>query len=138
MAIDLKTPQEIEVLRRGGQKLADVLFKLTLLVRPGMTTYDLDVAAREYIREQGGKPSFLGYHGFPAAVCTSVNEAIVHGLPSRDLILEEGDIVGIDIGMWYQGLCNDTALTVPVGSVSPDIEQLLRVTQESLYAGLRE
>ncbi len=138
MAIILKSQQEIEVLYDGGQRLAQVLHKLSLLARPGVSTYDIDVAAREYVREQGGTPSFLGYHDFPAAVCISVNEAIVHGLPRKEDILQDGDIVGIDIGMWYGGLCNDTALTVAVGRPSEKVQQLLQVTQESLYLGLAQ
>lgn len=138
MAIRLKTIQEIQTLREGGKRLGGILRHLGELAVPGATTADLDEAARELIRREGGTPSFLGYHDFPAAVCTSVNHGVVHGLPQKDIVLNEGDIVGIDIGMWYEGFCTDTAITVAVGAVSDEVQQLLSVTKESMIAGIRK
>lgn len=138
MAIDIKSPEEIDILSEGGARLGSILRRLGQAVRPGISTFEIDTLAREYIHKEGGKPSFLGHHGFPGAVCVSIDEEVVHGLPTEDRLLEEGDVVGIDIGMWFKGFCTDTAITVPVGDVDEDIAELLSVTDEALRRGIQQ
>lgn len=137
-----KTPQEIESMRKGGALLSSALKAAVEAVAPGVTLRQLDEIAEKVIRDGGGEPSFKGYKGspedtpFPSTVCISVNEEVVHGLGNRDRALQEGDIVGLDIGCWYEGLCTDMAVTVPVGEVKPELTELMRVTRESLMAGV--
>ena len=129
-------------LRESGKRLARVLFALKNAVRPGITTMSLDTLAEQLIREDGDIPSFLGYtpHGarypFPASLCISVNDEVVHGIPS-DRILEVGDIVSLDLGVTHEGMISDSAITVPVGKISPEEEKLLKKTEEALLAGIR-
>ncbi len=123
---------DLERLREGGATLATILRALTRLVRPGVATAALDDAARGLMREHGASPSFLGYRQYPAAVCTSRNENIVHGIPSRTELLREGDILGLDIGILYRGRITDMAVTVPVGRVTKAARRLIDVTRESL------
>jgi methionyl aminopeptidase len=138
----IKTPEEIESMRKGGALLSRALGAAVEAVRPGVTLRELDEIAENVILEGGGKPSFKGYQPspddtpFPSTVCASVNSEIVHGLGNRDLELKEGDIIGLDIGCWVEGLCTDMAVTVPVGEVSDDIKKLLQVTRESLMKGV--
>lgn len=136
-----KTPEDIERLARGGAILRRVLDDLVALACPGMTGAELDRIAEERLSAAGAEPSFKGYHGgdarpFPAALCVSVNSAIVHGLPT-DVPLRNGDVVGLDLGCRYEGLYTDTATTVIVGSGTPDAERLVRVTREALTRGIR-
>lgn len=122
-------------MRQGGKKLSAILTSLTKAVRPGITTQSLDDLARELFKQSGGEPTFLGFHDYPASICVSVNEEVVHGIPGKR-VLREGDVVGIDAGLRYKGFCTDTATTVVVGETTPEIEHLLEVTQQSLAAGI--
>lgn len=137
-----KTKQEIDTLRLGGAILSQALGAAKAAVRPGVSIRELDQIAEQSIVRSGAKPSFKGYRShrddpaFPSTLCVSVNNEVVHGTADRDLILKEGDIVSLDIGCWYQGLCTDMAITVPVGQVSKEAEDLMRVTHESLLKGV--
>ncbi len=139
----IKSPQEIQAMREGGVLLASVLKQVAAHVAPGVTTKDLDNLAQELIVGHGAIPSFLNYQPsgvsvpYPAALCTSVNDEVVHGIPS-ERILREGDIIGLDLGLWYKDVCVDSALTVGVGAISPKAQKLIAVTRESLYAGIAE
>ena len=139
----IKNDNDIKFLREGGKILTHVLRIVAKAVRPGGTTRELDEIAERAIRRAGGKPSFKGYktHGaksaYPASLCVSVNDEIVHGIPGVR-ILKEGDIVGLDIGMEYGGIFTDTAITVPVGKIDKTAQKLLRVTEEALAVGIKE
>lgn len=138
----IKTPEEIESLRKGGAILSKALGAAVAAVRPGITLRELDEIGERVIRESGAEPSFKGYQPsptdtpFPSTVCISVNNEIVHGLGNRDIPLKEGDIVGMDIGCWYEDLCTDMAVTVPVGEVSEEARKLMDVTKASLLKGI--
>lgn len=135
--LDKKTSLEIQVLREGGQILHQILQTLADQVRPGISGSELNKMAEELIAKSGAKPSFKNYRGFPHALCVSVNQTVVHGIPdSRPL--EEGDIVGLDLGVKYKGLYTDSAITVPVGSVSKAAQQLITVTQKSLAIAISQ
>lgn len=131
----LKSPSEVREMVAPGEIVAGAHRKAREAVRPGITTKEIDRIVEAYIRERGASPAFKGYRGFPASVCTSVNEAVVHGIPG-DRVLGEGDIVGVDIGVKSGGFYSDAAQTVPVGRVSREAERLLAVTRGSLYAGI--
>lgn len=135
--IILKTPEEIEKMARANQIVAQVLLKLKEEVAPGMTTNDLNRIADETIRSHGGIPTFIGYRGYPKSLCTSVNEEVVHGIPGKRKLCE-GDIIGLDCGVTYQGFVGDSAITVPVGKVSPEVNRLMKVTQESLELAIQK
>ena len=135
--IVLKSKHEIEIMRQAGRIAAEVLELMKTVIRPGISTKELDSRAEEYILSKGGKPSFKGYNGFPAALCTSVNEQVVHGIPGGR-VLHQGDIVSIDVGVLYEGYHADTAYTYPVGEVAPETLRLMEVTQQSLYAGIEK
>lgn len=131
--INIKTPGEIEKLREGGKILAQIMSKLTGAARPGLRTIELEQLAQKLIKEAGAKPSFQGYGEPPysAALCTSINEEVVHCLPgNREM--KEGDIMGIDCGIWYKGLCTDMAITVPIGKISAKAKKLIKVTRKAL------
>lgn len=135
--ITLKSPRELEIMARGGAILAATLERLAAEVRPGVTTKDLDAAAEAFIRShRGAKPAFKGLYGFPAAVCTSINEEIVHGIPSPKRVLKEGDLVKLDVGVELDGYFTDSAITVPVGEVDVASQRLMAVTKEALAAGI--
>jgi methionyl aminopeptidase len=135
--IQLKSPREIDAMAHGGRILARTLAELRAVVRPGMTTAELDQIAEEFIRgHEGAVPAFKGLYGFPGSVCISVNHEIVHGIPSRKRTLQEGDIVSLDVGVKYDGFYTDAAQTVAVGAISADDQRLLDVTRESLEAGI--
>jgi len=136
--ITLKSNEEIEVLYLANQIVATVLSTLRSHIREGVTTYALDGVAEECCRDLGALPAFKGYRGFPACLCASVNEEVVHGIPSRDKILKYGDIISLDFGAVFKGYYGDAAITVSVGSVSPKIEKLLAVTEKSLIAGIKQ
>ncbi|TSC74381.1 MAG: methionyl aminopeptidase [Parcubacteria group bacterium Gr01-1014_44] len=143
--IQIKTQQEVAVMAEGGKILREILQNLAQAVRPGLTTEEIDKLARELVLSWAKKlpkakigSSFCGYRGFPGFVCVSVNDEVVHGIPSVKKIMTEGDIVGLDFGIIYQGFHTDSAVTVPVGKVSKEVEKLLRVTQESLELGIQE
>lgn len=133
--IVLKTPVEIEVMREAGRVTAVALRLVGEAVRPGVTTLELDEIAEEYIRSQGATSAFLGYHGFPATLCTSVNEQVVHGIPGAT-VLRDGDILSVDCGAVVDGYFGDAALTFPVGMISEQASSLLNATRESLVAGV--
>ncbi|MBV8632055.1 MAG: type I methionyl aminopeptidase [Silvibacterium sp.] len=137
MPIMIKTPQEIEKMRRSGQIVREVLEHVRKLVKPGATTQDLENGAAEKIRELGAKPAFKGYRGYPCVLCTSVNEEVVHGIPSTNRVLRDGDIVSIDTGVIIDGYYGDSAITVAVGEkLAPKTKRLLEVTQASLQRGI--
>lgn len=133
--ISIKSAKEIELMRIAGRIVAETHEKLKEVIKPGITTKELDIIAEEYIRKSGALPAFKGYYGFPASICTSVNEQVVHGIPGP-IVLKEGDIVGIDIGSIYEGFYGDAARTHGVGSISSDAQDLIKVTQESFFAGM--
>lgn len=137
MAIVCKSQAEIEKMRRSGHIVRQVLDELRKVVAPGVTTMDLEKTAAAKIKELGGKPAFKGYYGYPCVLCTSVNEEIVHGIPSPKRVLKAGDIVSIDCGVVLDGYYGDAAITVAVGdSVSPERQKLLEVTEQSLYKAI--
>jgi len=130
-----KSKAEIEKMRAAGRIVAAVLRELAETVEPGMTTADLDRLAESRIREAGAIPTFKGYYGYPASLCTSINDEVVHGIPGNRR-LREGDIVGIDCGATYNGYVGDAAITVPVGKISPELERLIEATRLSLQAAI--
>ena len=132
MAPVIKDSRELEIMRQAGRIAAEALVRMGEMVRPGISTLDLDREGERVIRGWGATCEFKGYHGFPASVCTSVNEEVVHGIPSKDRILNEGDIVGIDVGARYQGYVGDNARTYPVGTISRECQDLLDATEECL------
>ncbi len=135
--IQLKSQREIEIMAAGGRILADTVKLMERSVKPGMTTADLDVIAENFIRShRGAVPSFKGLYNFPASICSSINNEIVHGIPSRKRVLIEGDVVSIDVGVQYEGYHTDSATTVAVGKISDESERLLQVTREALDAGV--
>jgi len=135
--IILKSHDEIERMAVAGRIVAEVLEEIRSIVAPDVTTLDLDKFAESYIKSKGATPAFKGYRGFPASVCTSVNEQVVHGIPSSER-LREGDIISLDIGVYYNGFYGDAALTLTVGKVSNVAKKLLSVTEKSLYLGIEK
>ena len=132
-----KSASEIERMRTANALVADVLAQLGSMVAPGVTTKDLDAAAEHLVRAGGAEPAFKGYRGYPATLCASINEQVVHGIPSARK-LENGDIVSLDMGVKLNGFFGDSAITVPVGQVSNEVLDLLRVTQEALEKGIEQ
>jgi methionyl aminopeptidase len=135
--ITIKTPEEIQIMREGGKILATVLKAIEKTVKPGVTTLELDRAAEALILSYKAKPAFKGYEGFKYTLCASVNENIVHGLPSS-YVLKEGDVIGLDLGVIYKGYYSDMAVTVPVGKISFEAKRLLNVTKKSLRLGIKK
>jgi methionyl aminopeptidase len=150
--ITIKTPDEIEVLRKGGQRLAQILDMVLERVKPGVKARDLDKYAEELIRKAGGRPAFKGHDDFPGTLCISANEAVVHGVPHKKMVLRVGDLVGIDVGMQWparnathsvaggpikKGLYTDMARTVGVGKISGKAKQLIKVTERAFYKGVK-
>lgn len=136
--IYLKSDEEIELLRESNQIVAKTLAEMAKIIKPGVTTLELDKRAEEFIRDMGGVPGFLGYGGFPGSICTSVNDQIVHGIPSANVVLKEGDIISVDCGVLKNGFHGDSAYTFCVGEVAPEVKDLLRTTKESLYKGIEQ
>ncbi len=137
MAIVCKSPTELDKMRASGHIVRQVLDMVRGLVQPGVTTMDLERAAEKKIKELGAKPAFKGYYDYPCVLCTSVNQEIVHGIPSPKRMLKDGDIVSIDCGVVLDGYYGDAAITVPVGDgIAPDVQKLLEVTEASLYRGI--
>src|SRR5947209_1419092 len=134
--IQIKTPHEIELMRASGLVTAGALEAVTSAVRPGVTTGELDAIAEDYIRSHGAVPNFLGYHGFTGTICASINDEIVHGIPSPTRALAEGDNISIDCGAILDGWHSDSAVTVTVGQPSPEDAALLAVTERSMWAGI--
>ena len=133
----LKSPEEIRKLRGNNLMVAQILEELKKIIRPGVTTLELDRYCEELTLQKGGKPAFKGYRGYPFSLCTSVNEEVVHGMPSERK-LREGDIVSLDFGIYHQGLYGDAAVTVPVGEVSDEAGRLMQVTEEALYKAIEQ
>ena len=138
MAIVCKSQSEIDKMRRSGHIVRRVLEELRSIVRAGVTTMDLEKAAERKIRELGAKPAFKGYYDYPCVLCTSVNEEIVHGIPSPKRVLKDGDIVSIDCGVVLDGYYGDAAITLAVGEVSPERKKLMEVTEQSLYKAIEQ
>lgn len=133
-AVEIKTPQQIELMREAGLVVGETLSLLSSAVQPGVTTRELDSLAEDHIRSRGATPNFLGYHGFPATICTSVNDEVVHGIPGGRM-LQDGDLVSLDCGAIVSGWHGDAAITVPVGNVGPELVELMRVCEESMWRG---
>jgi methionyl aminopeptidase len=136
--VTLKSRSEIDTMRAAGRIVFGVLDELKKHVRPGVSTWEIDRVAEEYIRAQGAIPSFKGLYGFPATICASINEEIVHGIPSKKRILGDASVFTADVGAMLDGLHADSAYTYAVGEVSPEAQRLLAVTEESLYVGIKE
>lgn len=137
-AVEVKTSEELATMRVAGGIVGDILVLLKGLVKPGMTTGEIDQIARQELKKRGAKPAFLNYHGFPGVICVSVNSEIVHGIPSDKKVLKEADIVGLDFGCIIDGWYADSAMTVPVGRISPEAERLMQVTREALDKGIAQ
>jgi methionyl aminopeptidase len=135
--IELKTKEEIIKIRKSAQIVKKVLEKLKTIARAGIATLEFDLVAMEELKKYGAKPAFLGYQGFPKSVCISINNEVVHGIPSDKRILKDGDIVSIDFGVEYDGYFGDAALTVPVGKISNTAKKLIDVTEKALYEGIK-
>ena len=135
--IIIKSPREIEQLKRSNAIVAEVFEKLKGMIAPGVTTQELDQVAEEYILSKGGRPAFKGYRGFPATLCISINEEVVHGIPSQRR-LKEGDIISLDVGVNFSGYYGDAAITFPVGEVDPEAKRLVEVTEKALTIGIEK
>ena len=137
MAVTIKTQHEIELMRQSGKLLEEVHDTLRDFIKPGITTKDIDRYGEELIRERGGIPNFLHYEGYPASICVSVNEEVVHGIPTEERKLKEGDIVSLDAGLIRKGYHSDAARTWAVGSISKEAAELIKVTEECFFEGIR-
>ena len=135
--ITLKSPREQEAMRRAGRITAQARALAGSMVRPGITTKEIDDAVRKFIRGKGAKPSFLNYQGFSGSACISVNEVVIHGIPSRRIVLKEGDIVSVDVGACIDGFHGDCAATYPCGAISPEAQRLIDVTRQSFWEGFQ-
>ena len=134
--IEIKTSREIKLIKKSSQIVSKVLSEIIDLIQPGMSTKDLDVFAEKRIREMGAVPSFKGYHGFPASICSSINNEVVHGIPNKNKVIKNGDLVKIDTGAYMDGFHGDSCVSICVGSVNKEVERLSNVAHEALYAGL--
>ena len=137
MAVSIKTKREIDLMREANHRLEKVFDAMEKMIRPGISTWEIDQAARKLIKEQGGIPNFLNYEGYPAAVCTSVNEEVVHGIPKKTRILKEGDIISLDCGLILNGYHSDAARTYAVGEIRDTEKKLIEVTKASFFEGLK-
>jgi len=135
--VTIKTPEEIEIMTEGGKILAKIMKELEKMIRPGITTKELGRVAEDLVLKSGGKCSFKGYQSFPACLCTSINEEIVHAVPSERK-LKEGDIISLDLGILYRGFHTDMAVTLPVGEIVPEIQRLIQVTKKALEIGIEK
>ncbi len=136
--IEIKSEREIEIMRQSSRIVATVLKEIEELVEPGMTTADLDAHAEKRIREMGATPSFKGYHGFPASICSSINNEVVHGIPSSKKVIRTGDVLKVDTGAFFQGFHGDSCITIAVGQVSEKAAHLIEVAETSLYKGIAQ
>jgi methionyl aminopeptidase len=136
--IEQKTPAEIEIMREAGKIVAIVLKEISELVEPGMTTADLDAHAERRIREMRATPSFKGYHGFPASICASINDEVVHGIPHAKKKIRKGDVLKVDTGAYFEGFHGDSCITIAVLTVTPAAAKLIRVAEETLYKGIEQ
>ncbi len=134
--IQLKNSAQIAAMKDAGRITGEALLIARDMVKPGVSTYEIDVAIRHYIERCGAKPAFLGYGGFPASACISINDEVIHGIPSKQKILQEGDIVKIDTGATYKGYVGDSARTIPVGQVTEEAKHLIQATRDSFWAGI--
>lgn len=137
MAVTIKSQHEIELMRESCKILAEVHAKLGEMIEPGISTWDINAMGEKLIRSYGCVPNFLNYNGYPASICVSVNDEVVHGIPSKERILMEGDIVSLDAGLIYKGYHSDAARTYPVGEVSQEAKQLIEVTRQSFFEGIK-
>lgn len=137
MPISIKSEKEIELMQESGRILAKVLEELENYARPGISTLDIDKKCYELIQSYGCTPSFLNYNGFPASLCISVNDEVVHGIPDKNHILREGDIVSLDCGVIYEGYHSDAARTIPIGEITSEAKKLIEVTRQSFYEGIK-
>lgn len=136
--IELKSEAEVALMRQAGQIVATVLREIAQQVQPGMTTKDLDAYAETRIRELGATPSFKGYHGFPGSICACLNDEVVHGIPRQRQVIRAGDVLKVDTGAYYEGFHGDSCITIPVGQVSADAQQLIETAEAALYAGIEQ
>jgi methionyl aminopeptidase len=136
--IEIKSHREIAIMRQAGKIVATVLKEISELIKPGMTTADLDTYAERRIREMGAVPSLKGYRGFPATLCTSINNEAVHGIPSSKRVIQSGDVLKVDTCAYYQGFHGDSCITIPVGEVSLEAATFIRVAEEALYKGIEQ
>lgn len=136
--IETKSPQEIDIMRQAGRIVATVLKEISELVQPGMTTADLDAHAERRILEMGATPSFKGYHGFPASICASINNEVVHGIPNPRKVIHKGDVLKVDTGAYYQGFHGDSCITIAVGDVTPAAAHLIQVAEAAMYQGIAQ
>lgn len=137
MAVSIKSAREIELMRESCRLLADVFHNMEKAIRPGVSTYDIDALGEKLIRSHGCEPNFLNYHGYPASICVSVNEEVVHGIPRKDHILRDGDIVSLDAGLIYKGYHSDMARTFAVGEISEEAALLIERTKQSFFEGIK-
>lgn len=137
-SVEAKTPEEIEIMRQSGAIVATVLKEISGLVKPGMTTADLDAYAEKRIREMGATPSFKGYHGFPSSICACINEEVVHGIPNAKKVIRRGDVLKVDTGAYYEGFHGDSCITIAVGEVKPAAAKLIQVAEETLFKGIEQ
>jgi methionyl aminopeptidase len=138
-AIPIKTPAEMQIMREGGKMLGEVFEKIESIIKPGVSTYELDIFAEKIIRaHKGALPGFKGYRGFPGTLCTSVNEEVVHGIPKKNKILKDGDIIGVDCGVLYEGFYTDACITYAVGSINPQVTRFLNVTKQALDKAIEQ
>ena len=137
MAVSIKSEREIELMRQAGKILAKVHEELGQAIKPGISTWEINMLGEKLIRQYDCIPNFLNYHGYPASVCVSVNEEVVHGIPKKDVILKEGDIVSLDAGLIYKGYHSDAARTHFVGQVSPEVKKLVEETRNSFFEGIK-
>lgn len=136
--IEIKSHREIEIMRQSAKIVAIVLKEISEMVEPGMTTADLDAHAEKRIREMGATPSFKGYHGFPASICSSINNEVVHGIPNRKKVIRSGDVLKVDTGAFFEGFHGDSCITIAVGEVTAEAAKLIRVAEEALYKGIEQ
>ncbi len=136
--VTIKSAREIELMREAGKILGNCLNEMEEKVKPGMSAYEIDQVAEKLIRGYGCDPSFLGYNGFPGSVCISINDEVVHGLPEKDKIVKDGDIVSLDMGVIYHGYQSDAARTLAMGQISPEAQKLIDVTKESFFVGIEQ
>ena len=137
MAVSIKSEREIERMRQSNHLLAGVYQELKKIIRPGISTWEIDHEGERLIRECGGVPNFLHYEGYPASVCVSVNDEVVHGIPKKEHILKDGDIVSLDMGLIYEGYHSDAARTFGVGKISEEAQKLIDVTRQSFFEGIK-
>ena len=136
--VELKSSEEIATMRQAGRIVATVLKEIAERVEPGMTTADLDAYAESRIREMGATPSFKGYYGFPASICSCINDEVVHGIPTAKKVIRRGDVLKVDTGAYFQGFHGDSCITIAIGEVKPEAAKLIQIAEETLYKGIEQ